>query len=127
MPELKNISIYTFISGTALLIDYCAYFAGIFIFDAGILFSLVLGYSIGLLFAYVLLRRYCFTKKYPKSDGMLLFWFVASGLLGVVITLLGMHFIYNILNFHYFFSRVMVTGLSFSLIYLFRRLYVFNV
>lgn len=88
----------------------------------------VIGYSCGLIFAYVYMKKYVFRKykeKNKKKIEIILFTF--SGLIGVIVTYLTVYAWIRFLNESLYWSKFFAVIISFFVVYIFRRKIVFPV
>lgn len=117
--------LYVAISASALLLDVVTGWASNQILGIGVPFASVIGYCLGLFFAFPLLRRFAFAPG-RLSTATTSILYVLSAFVGVISTWVAASFVVLVLSQDYFFAKAFAAVLSFVLVYLFRRFFVFR-
>ncbi|WP_040197998.1 GtrA family protein [Candidatus Soleaferrea massiliensis] len=122
---------YLLVGGLATLIDFGVLFVcHEYLIKAdgiGLYISTALGFTAGLIFNYIMSLVFVFRKQKDKGKGLkafLIFLFV--GMVGLVLTELGMWLGVNLLHFNYLLVKVFVTGAVLLWNYLGRKILIFE-
>ena len=118
---------YLIVSCALVIIDYSAY-RGIFatqVFSKAL--SGTISYLIGLFISYFILKKYVFVGKIIKKKNHKEFLlFLISGILGAGITYTTIRLYEAIVTNNDHLAKILAMGVSFFIVYLFRKLLVFK-
>lgn len=122
----REFVLYTAASFVALVVDYGTYWllAALAGLDLGI--AAALGYAVGLAVSYALLTRSVFARrKLADRRAVEVGLFCLSGLVGLVITYVTVSVLHDAAGADLHGAKLAAVGLSFVVVYLFRKLVVF--
>ena len=123
---------YLIVGGSATIIDFgvlfiCQEFVFHYVSGIGLYISTALGFTAGLIFNYIFSLVFVFRKQKEKGKGFkpfLIFLFV--GIVGLILTELGMWLGVTVLHFNYLLVKVFVTGAVLFWNYLGRKILIFE-
>tara|TARA_R110002049_G_scaffold17654_7_gene68265 strand:- start:522 stop:1016 length:495 start_codon:yes stop_codon:yes gene_type:complete len=114
-------------SAAALGIDYATYWIIARHSAIRLEWAAVIGYAIGLLVAYILLKRFVFPRGWlqrrRKIEALL---FALSGLLGLLLTYVSVTMFVSLLGEHLHAAKIVAAGVSFAGVFIVRKLVVFR-
>lgn len=121
-----QLSRYTVVSILSLVLDFTIFLA---LADAGYRAAIagVIGYTIGMLLHFSLSTRFVFKRmSCAKSDTRLFTEFVASGVVGLLITAAVISMATDMLSLSAFIAKVFAVVMSFAAVFVLRRSVVFS-
>jgi putative flippase GtrA len=118
---------YLCVSILAVIIDFSFYWILFTVLPISRAWAGTISYLIGLVFAYVFLKIYVFknipSKNIHRKEIILFF---ISGLIGAAITYFTILLYENIISTQSHIAKITAMGLSFIIVYIFRKIYVFK-
>ena len=114
---------YLLVSGLALALDYAS--AWVFAsFGLWVPFATSLGYVVGLLLAFPMMRSFVFRTAGRKFERLPLY--LVSGLIGVSVTYATSYIVAELFGQGFHLTKILSAGLSFVTVFLFRNFLVFR-
>jgi putative flippase GtrA len=127
LKKFKEFLKYLFLSLICLIVDYLTYWALSVNKIFSIPLSSVLGYSLGLLVSYFLLKNSIFSNGWLRNRKSYEFiLFLTSGALGILITYLTTMIFVMVYGENIHVAKISGVGLSFVSVFLFRKKVVFR-
>ena len=124
----NQFSRYVIASGIALCLDYGSYWLLATITDLALPVAAAIGYGIGLMAAYFFIAERVFKDGWLKNRKHFeIALFIASGGLGIIVTYASVSLYTETISSNLHSSKLAAVGVSFLIVYLFRRYVVFRV
>lgn len=118
---------YSFFSFLALLVDYSVYFYLAILNIFSIEVAGVIGYSVGLVLAYFLIKKNVFiNRKYNDDQFKEVMLFIFSGLIGIMSTYLTMYTYSYVYGEQINEAKLFAVLTSFFIVYFFRKKIIFE-